>query len=393
VTTRANYIITPGSSTSTLTWRNGFGLDLVAGDVIAVTSWNATDQQNILTKVFVGSVTEGLTLIEGYDTTDFDAGTVSGAAGSFDYSEGIVIAVNNFDLGRTITDSSRLWVTRNGFRLFAGQDFVIEGEQLILAAGVISAADTVVITMFTDNIVPDALAFRVFQDMRGVQATYRITSNSTTQLVDTLLPTDDVVRVRSAAALAVPDLNNNIWGVLTVNGERILYRDIDLVNNTVSSLLRGTAGTAITTHAAGSVVYNLSRINLAPAEYQDRLVSAKYLSDGVETEFELDVDLASFVGIKDITDPDDKSSLIPWPVLDAIEVYVGGVLQPKSSYFVPSISPVTVVFDDAPTEGQEIVIVVRQGLSWYEPGVNTASNGRPLQETDTIAARFFRGLY
>ena len=85
--------------------------------------------------------------------------------------------------------------------------------------------------------------------------------------------------------------------------------------------------------------------------------------------------------------------MIPWPVLDAIEVYEGGALQPKSSYFVPSISPVTVIFDEAPAEGLEIVIVVRQGLSWYKPGVNTASNGLPLQETDTIAARFFRGLY
>jgi hypothetical protein len=32
-------------------------------------------------------------------------------------------------------------------------------------------------------------------------------------------------------------------------------------------------------------------------------------------------------------------------------------------------------------------------LSWYQPGVSTASDGRPLQETNTIAARFFRDLY
>jgi hypothetical protein len=328
----------------------------------------------------------------------FDFGNVTGESGSFDYSAGVVITVNNFDLGRAIINPSRLWVTRNGFRLFVGQDFVIQNEQLILASGVISAADTVVITMFTDNLVPDALAFRVFQDMRGVQATYRITDGTTTQLADTLFLADDVIRVRSAAALAVPDLNNNIWGVLTVNGERILYREIDFVNNTVSSLLRGTAGTAIAEHAAGSAVYNLSRSNLAPVEYQDQLVSARYLSDGVETEFTLDVDLTSFEGIKDITDPDDKSSLIPWPVLDTIEIYVGGALQPRFSdpdrnYMVPSIAPVTVIFDDAPPAGLEIVIMVRQGLSWYEPGVNTASDGLPLQETDTIAARFFRGLY
>ena len=382
VTTRANYIITPGSPNSTLTWRNSFGLNLVDGDIIAVTSWNATDQQDILNKVFVGPVTESAIDVQAYDTTDFDSPFVgiptATEPGQFDFSEGITITVNNFDLGRIITDPTRLWVTLNGFRLFPGSNFTINGQQLVLASGLISEADTVAVTMFTDNVVPEALAFRIFQDMRGVQATYRITAATTTELAQTLLPADDVIRVRSAAALAVPDINNNIWGVLTVNGERILYRNIDFVNNTVSSLLRGTAGTAITTHAAGSAVYNLSRFNLAPAEYQDRLVSATYLSDGTTTQFSTEVDLGEY-------DLDFVSQ--------AVEVYVGGALQPKNSYLILAIDPVVILFDDAPPAGQEIVIAVRQGLSWYEPGINTPSDGRPLQETNTVAARFFRGLY
>jgi hypothetical protein len=195
--------------------------------------------------------------------------------------------------------------------------------------------------------------------------------------------------------LSAPDLDYNIFGAITINGERILYRNIDFANNTVSSLLRGTAGTAIADHPATSTVYNISRINLAPDEYQDRSVSAARLADGVETEFVLDIDLTSFIGIKDITDPDDASSLIPWPVRNSIEVYVGGILQPKSSYFVPELAPVTVIFDDEaiPPAGQEVVVVVRQGLSWYQPGIGTASDGAPLQETNTLAARFFRNLY
>jgi hypothetical protein len=374
----ANYLITPGSLTSTLQWRNGFGLDLVAGDIVAVTSWNDTNQQNILNKVFVGPITEGLTLEQGFDSTDFDQGNITGAAGSFDYSEGIQITVNNFDLGRIVQDSSRLWVTQNGFRLFPDQDFVISGQELVLATGPISAVDTVAITMFTDNLVPDALAFRIFQDMRGIPATYRITANTTTELAEPLLATADVIHVRSAAALAVPDLNNNTWGTLTVNGERIQYRHINFVNNTVSGLLRGTAGTAIAAHAAGSIVYNLSRANLAPEEYQNRPVFSTYLSDGVETEFVTTIDLAEYS--LDFAQ-------------EAVEVYVGGALQPRSSYVMLGIDPVTIDFDDAPPEGQEVVVVVRQGLSWYQPGISTASNGQPLQETNTIAARFFRDLY
>jgi hypothetical protein len=237
--------------------------------------------------------------------------------------------------------------------------------------------------MFTNNLVPNALAFRIFQDMRGVQATYRITDTTTTELIEPLLFADDMVHVRTVAALSVPDLANNIFGVITVNGERILYRNIDFVNNTVSSLLRGTAGTAITDHTVGSIVYNISRINLAPVEYQDRVVSATYLADGVETEFVLDIDLSEYSFDQ---------------VENFVEVYVGGILQPKTAYIVDDRNPITVDFKvnnqpNPPPAGQEVVIVVRQGLSWYEPGVNTASNGLPLQETDTIAARFFRGLY
>ena len=54
-------------------------------------------------------------------------------------------------------------------------------------------------------------------------------------------------------------------------------------------------------------------------------------------------------------------------------------------------APATVTFDTAPTAGYQVTIQVRQGLSWYQPGISTASNGVPLQLTDTLAAQFFRG--
>ena len=378
VTTNANYIITPGSPTSTLTWRTGRGFDIVTGDVIAVTTWNATEQQDILNKIFVGPVTSGFVDQEGFDDTEYDSGTVSGAPGSFDYAEGISITVNDFQLGRTITDASRLWVTLNGYRLFVGRDFFIDGQELVLASGPIAANETLVVTLFTNTVVPNALAFRIFQDMRGVQATYRITNQTTTVLAQPLAIDDDIIYVKSVSALSVPDLDSNIWGVVTINGERILYRNIDFVNNTVSSLLRGTAGTAITSHSNGSVVYNMSRVNLAPNEYQDKLVSSTYLSNGTDTEFVTNINLEEY-------DIDFA--------VEVVEVYVGGSLQPKTSYYLLDINPVIVVFDDAPPANQEIVIVVRQGLSWYQPGISTPSDGVPLQDTNTIAARFFKGLY
>jgi hypothetical protein len=45
----------------------------------------------------------------------------------------------------------------------------------------------------------------------------------------------------------------------------------------------------------------------------------------------------------------------------------------------------------APAEGSEVTILVRQGVTWYQQGATTASNGVALQDTDTLAARFLRG--
>jgi hypothetical protein len=45
----------------------------------------------------------------------------------------------------------------------------------------------------------------------------------------------------------------------------------------------------------------------------------------------------------------------------------------------------------APAEGSEVTILVRQGVTWYQQGATTASDGVSLQDTDTLAARFLRG--
>jgi hypothetical protein len=408
VTTTANYLIVPDviPGKFILQWRNGFGLDLVAGDLVSVTGWNTTYDLDILTKVYKGPITTGATLIERFDPLtrtappnepdpldftlgSFDFGNITGASGSFDYSEGIITVNNSLLLGRTIEDPSRLRVTRNGNRLFVGQDFTVNEQELVLLSGPISPADVIVITMVTDNVVPDALVFRVFKDMRGLDLTYRITSDTTTRLTQPLLPTDNTVFVERADGLAIPDLDRNQWGTVTVNGERILYRSIDLVNNTISGLLRGTAGTAIASHPTGSLVYNISEFNRLPIELQNNIIAKTYRSDGSSVEYSLDIDLTPFA-IK----PKPGQPLAPWPVSKSLVVFVGGVQQIESvDYTVSDIDPATIVFAEPPAAGIDIVVSVKQGKSWYQPGEITASNGVPLQETDTVAARFFRGLY
>jgi hypothetical protein len=357
------------------------------GDIIAVTSWNDTRQQDILTQVYVGPVTGSALFAEPYDTTDYDIGLVTDAAGSYDYSAVQSVTRNDLYLNRTILNPDRLWVTLNGLQIFVNDGFTIVNNTIVLANGyVMSATDVVMITEFTNSVAPEAMAFRIFQDMRGVQATYRITPATTTYLVQPLSTTDDVIYVHNAAALNQPNLAANIWGLLTINGERIMYRNRDTAANTVSGLRRGTAGTGVASHAVDTDVYNISRGNLLPPQFQDYLVSNldndivlyPILGNGTNTVF-----VAEHV---DVSNLDDSTT-----IEEAVEVYVGGIRQ-YGGYAVIDPGPMcTVEFDTAPPEGVQVTILVRRGVTWYAPGINTPSNGVALQDTETQAARFLRG--
>jgi hypothetical protein len=378
VTTKSDYVIyDDGSSVDNyqLVFRTTGGFYPQYGDVVAVTSWNNTAQQSIVTLLWQGPVTEGAVVNEPFDSTGFDTGDVSDDPGSFDYTEGIQVIVNNFQLGRIVTDPTRMWVTKNGTRIFYGDDYLISGEELILHGGPIGTTTVIVAELFTDSVVPEAMEFRIFQDMRGVQATYRMTPDTTTTLAQKLYKDQDTIYVADVTALTQPDLQANIWGVITINGERIMYRERNINNNTVSSLLRGTAGTAVAEHEVDSIVYNTGRGNLAPAEYQDRVVYTNTLADGSITTFSA---------------PNINLSALTLSFAEqAILVYVAGI-RVYTGYTVDSVAPATVTFDTAPTAGYEVSILVRQGFGWYQPANGEPSDGVALQITQTDAARFFR---
>jgi len=377
-------------------------------DIFNITTWNDTSQQFPLTMVFIGPTVTGLTLAEGFASTNYSPASADNYPGSFDYAVGIAINTNNFYLERTGVLASRLWVTLDGYRLFEGRDFIVTyqdatdnnpaGDYLILSSGIINSAQVLVVTEFTSSIVPDAIAFRIFQDMRGVQATYRITLDTTTILTQDLSATDDIIYVQNSLALAEPNLSLGKFGVIIIDGERIMYRVRNVALNTVSGLFRGTAGTAAADHITDTNVYNMNRVNLLPEPLQNYIVSDSSTGDGSTTIFYApSIDVGTF---------DDSTVEV-----DAIEVYVGGIRQYAYSdtsatsqyrWVISQFDPVAIEFVvdgaeypalEAPPAGIDVTILVRQcATTWYQLGVGTPSNGIALQDTDTQAARFLRGL-
>ena len=431
VSTAAQYSVVGNQ----LTFRPSAGLSPFVGQLITIVTWNSTRQQGVLTQVFVGPRTTGIVISEGYDILNYDPATVNDTPGSFDYTIGSQIQQNIFEIGIVVTDPESIIVSLDGKFLFNGIGYTISGAFLTILGLPISNISVLAVTSFVQTTVPPAMAFRIFQDMRGVQATYRITSNTTTALTQPLSANADVIYVNNASALSQPDLAINIWGVITIDGERIMYRQRDTVNNTVSSLLRGTGGTAAASHAVDASVIDTGRGNLLPQEYQDYVVSNTFEGDDTTTEFTATlIDLAQ-----------DDSTLR----VDILEVYVGGIKQSEhfigdgvtntfvlnnvvalpnsvvtidgdlqslttnytisgntltfvtapalksvivvARYSIVAISPATIIFETAPAAGVEVTLLVRQGVTWYAPGPGTPSNGVPLQETNTGAARFLRG--
>jgi hypothetical protein len=397
-----------------LTFRPSAGLAPQAGDLIGITSWNDTSEQNIDTLVFVGPETQGIQITEPYDSTNFDplfiadtttvppnydeslydeapydltspftiysrssaTDAFTGGPDTFDYGTGQVIQVNRFDTGRVITRPDRLLVSLNGRFIFEDNGFIVDGSIVEILGAPINITSVVVITVLTESVVPGAIGFRIFQDMRGLQLDYRITEETTTTLAANVSSTADIIYVTDASKLGVPELEEGIFGFVTIDGERISYRNIDTVNNTISGLRRGTAGTGASSHTAGTAVYDIGLGNLLPTEYQNRVLFDNFLADGTETVF-----VAEDIVLEDI----DSTELV-----EAVQVYVGGILQ-SSGYSITGSGPVTVEFDTAPTAGYQVSIRIIQGKSWYNPGLFTPSDGIPLQETNTLAARFIRG--
>ena len=402
------------------------------GSTIAVTTWNDTAQQNALTLVF-----------EGPDTS-------------------LTPVSNNFDLERVVTNAARLWVTLNGYRLFDGEDFIVSGQYLLLSSGTIGSTDVLAVTEFTESIVPEAMAFRIFQDMRGVQATFRITDATTTFVTVPVTSTADIIYVDDASKLTQPDLPNGMFGVITINGERIMYRERDTGLNTVSGLMRGTAGTGAASHAVGAPVYDMGRSNLLYRNYQDYIDQQTWgalCTDSNATSCDPNRTAGQTVFTADIgpVDAGDSAGIDT----RAIEVYVGGVKQMQYlevtatdlevglTYNIDSlgttdwnivagttgityavndrvtvvvagtgtgtavyrgseylwtctdVTNVTIEFTvndqvtpplTAPLDSSDVTILVRRGKNWYQPTATEPSDGQALQETETQAARFLRGL-
>ena len=109
------------------------------------------------------------------------------------------------------------------------------------------------------------LGYRIFENMLGQSQFLRISEDYITTLSQPLQRTDTEMHVADASKLPVPNPSKGIPGVVFIGAERIVYYSLDLENNIIGRMRRGTAGTACyEVHPAGQEVIDASGAQLVP---------------------------------------------------------------------------------------------------------------------------------
>jgi len=338
-------------------------VDLSSSQEIAVYTYQDSRQLKMFTKVFIGPTQTETPAVARFDEFPFDST-------SFDGEAVVGSTILEFDLGRAGVETDAVWVTINGSYITPGDEFnVIPGDDtsfLELSVPSVDTDDVIAVTMYTNSRVEDSVQYALFKDMRDNRSLLRVLPSTQTVLTQTLAKNDTVIYVENANNLPGTDPANGEFGILYINGERIAYREIDFVNNTVTGLRRGTAGTGVFNHPLNSAVIDGTPSQKLQKQYQDTYTSATLSADASTLEY-----TASGVSAASAAE---------------VEIYVGG-LRVTEGYSVNSLNPVTVTFDESIADGLDILIQVRKSQSLYTPGSEL-----PLQLQDTGGARFIRGL-
>jgi hypothetical protein len=175
-------------------------------------------------------------------------------------------ADSSFDLpaNRTHSKVEYVYITLDGARLYPGTDFMLvdapnASKVNLDAAYTLTSASEVVITTFSEDVKSSALGFRIFKDVLDTISYYRISDSDETTLRADLNASDTTIYVEDSSTLPTPDIPNNVPGIVMIEGERILYWAKDDGTDTLTNILRGTAGTRIKdTHATGTYVTDMS---------------------------------------------------------------------------------------------------------------------------------------
>jgi hypothetical protein len=235
-------------------------VSFTSSSVMRVNSFANHDPQRIQTKVFEGQGTGSTTVIDEFDSVNFDTA-------GFDRSA-VTGTVGTYDLDRTVTNVNNFWVTVDGVRLHPG-DYITNGASIVMSNNIqatIGGASVVVITHISENQIQPSTGFRIFHDMNGTVEYLRLCKDATTEISAEVIVTDTKIYVDDASVLPEVTANSEYPGVVFIGGERVTYWERNITDNYITNLRRGTGGTTILNRIVpGFLVVDGSRDQYLPS--------------------------------------------------------------------------------------------------------------------------------
>jgi len=252
----AEYIISGDGTEITINKAVSFS----SSSVMRVNTFANHDPMRIQTKVFVGQGTGSTTIIDEFDTVGFDSA-------GFDRSA-VVGTTGSYTLDRAVANVNNFWITVDGTRLHPG-DYITNGSTIVmsnLVQATISGTSIVTITHISENAIQPSTGFRIFKDMNDNFEYLRLCKNSTTTVATVVNPADTKIYVDDVSVLPYITPDSEYPGVVFISGERITYWEVNLAENYITGLRRGTAGTSLeSTINPGFLVIDGSKDQHLPA--------------------------------------------------------------------------------------------------------------------------------
>jgi hypothetical protein len=134
------------------------------------------------------------------------------------------------------------------------------GPEELVTGITFDTLDITVVTQWSNDSSLQTYGFRIFKDMRNIYGYYGLKEDSLTYLTQDLNITDTTIYLNDVSVLTAPSANTP--GVIFVNGERIEFLSLDILENTVSQLRRGTSGTGAPNFISAAPILPDSSIGL-----------------------------------------------------------------------------------------------------------------------------------
>jgi len=273
-----------------------------------------------------------------------------------------------FQMSRPVIDDRYVWVTLfkslgeglplQSYPLINSYDFTILEDNKtveISDSWVIDPSDFVEIISFISQDVPaELIGYRIFNDMLGGITFTRLSAENSTYLTRNLAVDDDVIYVGDTSVLSPPIEEENIPGIIYINGERIEFTDY--TSTSITAFRRGTLGTGpANVYPAGTSVVDQGHwqeIDSIENTYiQNTFTSSSTYTYGISTSTEL----VYYPGTDDLVRSDGITLSVssdPLAMLDShyltsningkdqVDVYYGGRLLRKDGIYLhdPAVS-------------------------------------------------------